>query len=273
MTERSEWHTPLAAIRTTTSPGPGAMGVTSSIESGSSSPTNSAARMQQSPWWRDEPTLPEWSTGAGPSVRATFARVTRLLLVRHGQSVWNADGRWQGQADPPLSQLGEEQAAAAATRVDGIAVVYSSDLVRARRTAEILGAGRSIEPVVDARLRERHAGRWEGRTRVEIEAEWPGYLDSGRRPDGYEPDESVLARALDALGAIAAAHDGDVLVVTHGGVVRTLERQLADPDAPGADGVLANLGGRWIHHESGALKLGDRVLLLDEAQVTRPNQL
>jgi broad specificity phosphatase PhoE len=199
--------------------------------------------------------------------------VTRLLLVRHGQSVWNADGRWQGQADPPLSELGEQQAAAAATRLDGIAAVYSSDLVRAHRTAEILAARLGTTPVVDPRLRERHAGSWEGRTRVEIEAEWPGYLGSGRRPEGYEPDESVLARAVHALGAIAAVNDGDVLVVTHGGVVRTLERHLADPDTPDADGVLANLGGRWVHHESGALHLGERVLLLDEAQVTRPNQL
>ena len=65
-----------------------------------------------------------------------------------------------------------------------------------------------LDLVVDARLRERHAGAWEGRTRAEIDAGWPGFLESGRRPDGYEADASVLDRVLDALAAIATGHDG-----------------------------------------------------------------
>ena len=143
--------------------------------------------------------------------------------------------------------------------------MYTSDLVRARRTADVLAAALGVVPTVDFRLRERNAGAWEGRTRAEIEAQWPGYLDSGRRPAGYEADDSVLARALDALAAIAGAHDVDVdvLVVTHGGVVRTLERHLARPDATDVDGVLPNLGGRWVHHDAGTLRLGERVVLLD----------
>jgi broad specificity phosphatase PhoE len=197
--------------------------------------------------------------------------VTRILLVRHGQSVWNADGRWQGQADPPLSDLGVDQAAAAAgsDAVGGVRALYSSDLERARHTAQLMGVRLGLAPVVDERLRERHAGGWEGRTRVEIDEGWPGYLESGRRPPGYEPDDSVLARVLDALSAIATAHTGDVLVVTHGGVVRTVERHLGGD----ADGLIPNLGGRWLHDDGARVELGDRVVLLDPDQVTRPQQI
>jgi probable phosphoglycerate mutase len=199
-------------------------------------------------------------------------RSRRLLLVRHGQSVWNAEGRWQGHADPHLSPIGEEQAAAAAARLDGITAVYTSDLLRARRTAEILALRFGLEAVVDARLRERRAGDWEGHTRIEIEARWPGYLASGRRPRGYETDESVLARALDALTAIAGEHHGDVVVLTHSGVVRTLERHLAAADAPDIDLILPNLGGRWLFAEGGPLRLGERVALLDHADQGEPTR-
>jgi broad specificity phosphatase PhoE len=195
--------------------------------------------------------------------------VARILLVRHGQSVWNADGRWQGQADPPLSELGEQQAVAAARGVGLVDAIYTSDLTRARHTAELVAAQLGTDVVVDSRLRERDAGDWEGRTRTEIDEGWPGFLDSGRRPDGYEPDESVLARALAALTSIAATHDGDVLVVTHGGVVRTVERHLGGE----ADGLIPNLGGRWLDHDGETVRLGGRVVLLDETQVTRPEQI
>lgn len=197
--------------------------------------------------------------------------VTRILLVRHGQSVWNADGRWQGQADPPLSDLGVDQAAAAADSdaVDGVRALYSSDLERARHTAQLLGVRLGLDPVVDERLRERHAGAWEGCTRAEIDAGWPGFLESGRRPEGYEADGSVLDRVLAALAAVASAEDGDVLVVTHGGVVRTVERHLGGA----ADGLIPNLGGRWLLHDGTAPVLGDRIVLLDPDQVTTPEQI
>jgi probable phosphoglycerate mutase len=95
--------------------------------------------------------------------------VTRLLMVRHGQSTWNADGRWQGHADAPLSVLGEAQAAAAAEAIGDIDVVVASDLARARRTAEIIADALGVGPaLVDARLRERDAGAWTGLTRHEI---------------------------------------------------------------------------------------------------------
>jgi len=195
--------------------------------------------------------------------------MARILLVRHGQSEWNADGRWQGQADPPLSDLGEQQAVAAARAVGMVDAIYASDLSRARHTAELVADQLGADVALDRRLRERDAGDWEGRTRAEIDDGWPGYLETGRRPAGYEADGSVLQRVLAALDAIAAAHDGDVLVVTHGGVVRVLERHLGGD----AEGLVPNLGGRWLEHDGAVLRLGDRVVLLDESQITRPQQL
>lgn len=196
--------------------------------------------------------------------------VTSLLLVRHGQSEWNAEGRWQGQADPPLSALGEAQAIAAAERLDGIDAVWASDLVRAARTAELIAAELEVDVVLDERWRERHAGEWQGHTRDEIEGAWPGYLADGRRPPGWEPDADVVERAVDACRAIAATHPAaGVVVVTHGGVVRTLERHFGATD----DELLANLGGRWVEVHGDSFRLGARVLLLDEAIVTRPQQI
>lgn len=195
--------------------------------------------------------------------------MTRILLVRHGQSVWNADGRWQGQADPPLSERGQEQAVAATARIGIVDGIYASDLLRAHHTAEIVAAPLGADVVLDARLRERAAGDWEGKTRPEIDEGWPGYLESGKRPSGYEADVDVLARVLEALDAIAQDHDGDVLVVTHGGVLRTLERHLGGD----GEGLIPNLGGRWLHHDEGTLRLGDVIVLLDEDQITRPQQI
>ncbi|HEY7106361.1 MAG TPA: histidine phosphatase family protein [Acidimicrobiia bacterium] len=200
---------------------------------------------------------------------------TRVLVVRHGQSTWNSDGRWQGQADPPLSALGEQQALDAARTIERTAkvdAIWSSDLLRASRTADIIGAHLGHLAHLDARLRERDAGEWQGLTRHEIDVHWPGYLESGRRPPAFERDDALLARVLSGVDAITASHtDGSVLVVAHGGIVRTLERHLGDDDRE----LLPNLGGRWVLVEGGSarLALGERVLLLDEAEVTRPRQL
>jgi probable phosphoglycerate mutase len=193
-----------------------------------------------------------------------------VLLVRHGQSVWNAIGRWQGRADPPLSPLGEEQAAAASgsSLLPDEGAMWTSDLRRAYRTAELLAAGRRAVRV-EIRLRERCAGEWEGLTRAEIEAGWPGFLAEHRRPPGWEPEAELLARALEALGAIAAESDGrEVVVVTHGGLIRAVERHLDADDVP-----VPNLGGRWVDVDSRALALGERVLLVDVGEVTVPGQI
>ena len=198
-----------------------------------------------------------------------------LLVVRHGQSTWNADGRWQGQADPPLSPLGELQAAAAGRTLHACDAVFSSDLVRAARTAEIiadavLDGGRAAV-VADARIRERNAGEWTGLTRREIEERDPGALGEGRRPPGFEPDTELSARAVAALTDFAASlADGvTALVVTHGGVIRTLERALG-----GERELVPNLGGRRVLVDGGGLVLGEPLLLLDATtEVTIPRQL
>jgi len=207
--------------------------------------------------------------------------VTRLLLVRHGQSTWNASGRWQGQADPPLSDLGQLQARHAAGAVGAVDAIYCSTLERAASTADIIAAQIGVGPVIALpALIERDAGRWSGLTRAEIEVEFPGWLAEDRRPPGWETDTSLLERALDALGRIAAAHEphADVLVVTHGGLIYMVEEHL------GAERKrMGNLDGRWVDHiEVGGRgsaerdrrwRLGERLHLLDHAEMTIPDQI
>jgi broad specificity phosphatase PhoE len=199
--------------------------------------------------------------------------VTRLLLVRHGESTWNAQSRWQGQADPPLSPLGEQQAEEAAERLAEIAsitAVWTSDLVRARRTAELIASRLGVARVRDEpRLRERDVGSWSGLTRAEIEERWPGYLAARRSPPDFEGDVELLARTRAGLSAaVDGSRPGDVLVVTHGGVVRTIERSLgATPDK------LPNLAGRWILADAPTeLALGERVVLVEPEDVTVPRE-
>jgi probable phosphoglycerate mutase len=196
--------------------------------------------------------------------------MTDLLLLRHGQSAWNALGRWQGQADPPLSELGEQQATHAALRLPDVDAIVASDLRRAVRTAEIIAAPRGLTVRTDPDLRERHAGAFQGLTKHEIEERWPGWLTSGHRPPDFESDESVLERTTRALERIAEAHDSStIVVVCHGGIVYSLERAHDLPHER-----LANLGGRWLHFEpTGRVRLGERVTLVDENEVTIPDQL
>ena len=94
-------------------------------------------------------------------------------MVRHGQSTWNASGRWQGHADAPLTELGRTQAARAVASLPSVEVIWASDLERARATATVIGDALGLEVQVDARLRERNAGEWTGLTRAEIERGWP----------------------------------------------------------------------------------------------------
>ena len=149
--------------------------------------------------------------------------------------------------------------------------------------------------VLEPGLRERDAGEWSGLTRAEIERDWPGYLDSPRRrstrqlrqrartatvgtpsdgrrrPPSWEPDDVLLERVLAALGRVHdLAPDGEVIAVTHGGVVYALEGRFGSPFER-----LANLGGRWIDvGPGGELRgLGDRVVLVDPDELTVPAQL
>jgi broad specificity phosphatase PhoE len=190
---------------------------------------------------------------------------TRLLLVRHGQSTWNEQHRWQGRADPPLSEFGREQAATAARAVGDVDVIVASPLQRAAETATIISGLIGVGPVqlVDG-LEERDAGAWSGLTREEIEAEWPGWVDDGRRPEGWEYDEPLLERTLAALDSVVASFAGaTVVAVCHGGVIVTLEHHLGADD-----GRIPNLHGRVLHHRNGQLEAGERLALLPDEMRT-----
>ena len=189
--------------------------------------------------------------------------MTRILLLRHGQSEWNAVGRWQGQADPPLSKLGQEQAYEASLKLGTVDAIVASDLERAMHTAQILSAQLGVGPVVvEPLLRERHAGEWSGLTTEEIEERFPGYLERGERPPGWEDDEVLLERTHQALAAIDRNYPGgEILVVAHGGLVYALEREHL-PDATRER--LPNLAGRWLTITGDRIVLGDRLVLVEE---------
>ncbi len=153
----------------------------------------------------------------------------RLLLARHGQSLWNEVRKFQGATDVELSRLGRIQAEALGRAVRGykVAAAYVSPMRRALETAEIALRGTGIPLVPLPELRELSLGEWEGYTVDEIRGrEGDPYLAWLRSPHdcpppGAEPLEEVCGRVLRAVDRIASAHpDGDdVLVIAHGGVI------------------------------------------------------
>lgn len=193
---------------------------------------------------------------------------TRILVLRHGQSEWNALGRWQGQADPPLTDAGRDQALRAAQLLGQFDVIASSDLQRAHETASIISHGLGIGPVlVDQRLRETHVGEWEGLTHDDIEREYPGYLAAHKRPPSFEPDESLISRFSAAIIDIAVqCPGGEALCIAHAGVIRVMRRALgvADPRIP-------NLGGCHFIITPGAgrnsLQAGDVIDLIEHGPI------
>ena len=173
--------------------------------------------------------------------------MTTLVLVRHGETDWNADGRLQGQTDRPLSDHGRRQAGQLAEELEGeeLEAIYCSDLARARETAEIVGERLGLEVVLDSDLREKDWGTWEGLTAVERDrVEFVG-----------ESTEAHQERMLRALRSIAKRHPGDgrVLVVTHGGSMRRVQTAAMGMALP----VVENCG-RWLCTcENGAFRAVD----------------
>lgn len=205
--------------------------------------------------------------------------MTRILLVRHGESEWNADGRWQGQADPPLTDRGRAQAAEAVAAVGTVDAIVTSDLQRAAETGVIMARLLGVDHVAtEHRLRERDAGPLSGLTRTDIHGTFPGLLadDPGgfephpdgtpRWPEGWETDAVLWERVQVALVAIARlVPDGEVLAVTHGGVMYALERHLGSPGR----GRLSNLEGVEVTVEAdGSMRLGERISLVDPTHTT-----
>ena len=193
--------------------------------------------------------------------------MVNLLVVRHAESVWNLDGRWQGHANPPLSTAGAAQARAAAAGLDGVNCIVSSDLDRALETAEIIAETLDAGPVIcDPGWRERSVGLWQGLTSEQIERDYPGALAAGNYPSGWESDESLIERVLAAAHRIGTrVSSGNVLVVSHAGVIYTLERYF--------DCVFertGNLGGRRILVQSGEVRLQERIALTGDGACLTP---
>ncbi|MCC6728899.1 MAG: histidine phosphatase family protein [Chthonomonadales bacterium] len=156
----------------------------------------------------------------------------RVHLVRHGQTVWNAVGRLQGQTDVPLSDEGLRQADLLADRLraDALSGIWSSDLERALRTAERIAEPHGLRVRVTPALREAYFGCWEGLTEADIVARGEGERlaayrrdAEGGRPPGSEPLDVMWARLTRALEAIRdEARGGTIVVVGHGGSMRVL---------------------------------------------------
>lgn len=169
--------------------------------------------------------------------------VRRLVLLRHGQTEWNAGSRMQGQLDTDLTDLGREQAAAAAevlAKRQPVAIV-SSDLRRALDTATALGERAGVAVRVDERLRETHLGDWQGLTHIEVDALAPGarlaWRDDARwAPHGGESRVDVAARSVPLVQELLAAesdwgidgYDRPVVLVAHGGLIAALTGALLD---------------------------------------------
>jgi glucosyl-3-phosphoglycerate phosphatase len=174
-------------------------------------------------------------------------RIRRLVLLRHGQTEYNANSRMQGQLDTDLSDLGREQAAAAAEVLAKRQplVIVSSDLRRALDTATALGERSGVPVAIDTRLRETHLGDWQGMTHLEVDDVAPGarlaWRDDARwaphggesRVDVAERSAPLVAELIDGLGEWGSDGAGDapdrpVVLVAHGGLIAALTAALLD---------------------------------------------
>ena len=158
-------------------------------------------------------------------------QASKWYLVRHGETDWNRERRFQGQADPPLNDAGRAQARAAAARLAELpfAAAYASDLRRASDTAAEIVRGREPRLTKLAELREKRFGDWEGLTVVDAEARDPeryrrifrvATYDGTTAPPGGESDMQMLQRVTGLAERLCAAHAGsdrNILIVGHGG--------------------------------------------------------
>jgi len=203
------------------------------------------------------------------------------VLWRHGQTIWNAEHRFQGQSDIPLDETGQAQAERAARLLAALHpdLIVSSDLTRAAATAAALGRLAGLEVALDKDLRERHGGCWEGLTDTEIRTRYPVEHANWTPPDG-EPSAVVAERVAGALLRVADAASepgvatGLAVVVSHGAALRLgMARLLGLPEElSGVLGPLSNcswsvLGrwrGRWRLLEHNAGTLPEPVVLSDD---------
>lgn len=191
-------------------------------------------------------------TAGGGGTRGTAPGTTRIYLARHGRTRLNTAGVLRGRLDPPLDEVGHQQAQSlgAVLAGRGIAVVVASPLRRAVDTAAAVATHVGLSVQTDRRLIDREYGRWAGMCKESVEAQW-GSLDNA--PD-VEPAEEVRARAWEALNDLAlTAAGGTALAVSHDAVIRlalvTINPELGDPallsQETGCFNTLEEAGGRW----------------------------
>jgi probable phosphoglycerate mutase len=161
--------------------------------------------------------------------------MTHLILIRHGETDWNREGRWQGQADVPLNENGLRQAVQIANllRNKKIQIIYSSDASRARQTAEALGRAIGLRVNVDVRLREIHQGAWQGLLITEIKERYSKEFRSRRAnpltiaPPGGETTKQVQERALSFIKDIYDHYPNEaVAIVSHGFTIAVIVAHL-----------------------------------------------
>ena len=202
--------------------------------------------------------------------------MTELLFIRHGETEWNRQGRFQGQIDVPLNDAGHAQAARLAARLAGEThdALFTSDLQRARQTAAPLAAAWARTPVALAGLREQNFGLLEGLDAATIAARhpalWAGWLqqDADFVAPGGESQSQFHTRVLKAVHELAAAHVGQrLVVVTHGGVLDMLWRSAHGlPLAGLRECAIPNTGINRLRWAGGALQIevwGDAAHLLE----------
>lgn len=160
----------------------------------------------------------------------------KIILVRHGQTEWNALKKYQGQSDIPLNDVGKEQAARAGDYIaknENIEAIYCSDLSRTKETAQIIAdkLGLGLDPIADERLRELFFGLWEGLTFTEVYEQyreefnnWFNDTLNVKVPEG-ESFSELVDRSMAAIKEISQKHKGTVVVVTHGGVIKAILSQ------------------------------------------------
>lgn len=195
--------------------------------------------------------------------------MTEILLIRHGETTWNASRRLQGHIDIPLSRVGERQAAALGRGLTGEALdaVFSSDLQRARQTAEAIAAPRRIPVQIDPALRERCYGAFEGMLRAEVAEQYPdAYVAwqardiDARFPAGERIAETLREFSQRSVGAIVRAVSGrnyrKVALVTHGGVLECAYRAAQGQGYEHVrDFEIFNAGINRFHWDGAALRL------------------
>jgi broad specificity phosphatase PhoE len=177
-----------------------------------------------------------------------------LLLARHGQTAWNAVGKLQGHTDIALDDTGRGQARALAeqVRTAGIGAVWTSDLSRARETGEIVASVLGLAPPrVEAGLRERKFGIFEGLTRAECAERhpdhWAAWQTQSQAPPGGEPVPEAIARMGAALAKLATMTEeqGALLVISHGGLMRLFLQDLHGKQLP----LIANGALHSVEHD------------------------